>query len=422
MPAPADVTHWLRGRALAVPAAVAAVCGAFGAVPLAGQAVCDRPWALEETLRLGSVDGDGMLTYVRDLAIGPDGRIYLLQSWDPIRVFRPDGRPAGRIGRQGEGPGEWPSPLSHVGWRGDTLWVSHRLGTQFLSADGEEFRRVSFRIRLPAEGSHLNPGRPLPDGTFLPYRTVNEDSRLFLKADRAALRRVSASGSIVDTLAMVERHLGPYALEHETDRYGWGVMISHPLGPWSGESWLPVAATPDGQAIVLIGEVRDDREDASFDLLRIRFDGDTLLRRAVPYEPRPITRAEASVQRERMADRLARGGSPWDTSNPERKRRIGRELISFPANYPPVRRILAGDDGSMWLLREAWPDPADVWEIYGEDGELEGSVRIEGPPDHEDWDPRLRILRASRTEVWAATLGEFDVPYVHRYRVDRTCR
>lgn len=416
------MTRLLRIRALAAVAVIAAAGGLCGAARTAAQEVCDRPWELEETLRLGSVDGDGMLTFVRDLAVGPDGRVYLLQSWDPIRVFGPDGRPAGTIGRQGEGPGEWPSPLHGLGWRGDTLWVRHRLGTQFLSADGEEIRRVSFRIRLPREGSQLNPGRPLPDGTFLPGRAVNEEEHLFLKADRAALRRVSAAGEIVDTLAIVERHLGSYALEHETDRYGWGVMLSHPLGPWSGESWLPVAATPDGSAVVLIGEVRDDREDASFDLLRIRFDGDTLLRRAVPYEPRPITRDEQSLQRERMAGRLARGGSPWDTSDPERKRRIGRELISFPERYPPVRRIVAGGDGSMWLLREAWPDPADVWEIYDEDGRLEGSVRIEEPADPEDWDPRLRILRASRTEIWATTRGAFDIPYVHRYRVDRACR
>ncbi|WP_428277308.1 hypothetical protein [Candidatus Palauibacter sp.] len=416
------MTRLLRIRAVAAVAAVAAAGGLCGPARTAAQEVCDGPWELEETLRLGSVDGDGMLTYVRDLAIGPDGRVYLLQSWDPIRVFWPDGRPAGTIGREGQGPGEFPRPLRNLGWLADTLWVSHGLGTQFLATDGSELDRVSFVIGLPAEGSTLRPGRPLPDGTFLPYRMVNQDSDRFLKADRAALRRVSAAGEIIDTLAIVERHLGSYALEHETDRYGWGVMTEHPLGPWWGESGLPVAATPDGSAVVLIGEVRDDREDASFDLLRIRFNGDTLLRRAVPYKPRPITRAEQSLQRERMADRLARGGSPWDTSDPERKRRIGRELISFPEYYPPVRRIVAGGDGSMWLLREAWPDPADVWEIYDEDGRLEGSVRIEEPADPENWDPRLRILRASRTEIWATTRGAFDVPYVHRYRVDRACR
>ncbi len=415
------MTRLRRIRAAAALVGVAAGYVAFGAAPLAGQEVCERPWELEETLRLGSVDGDGALTYVRDLAIGPDGRVYLLQSWDPIRVFWPDGRPAGTIGREGQGPGEFPAPPRQVGWLGDTLWISHRLGTQFLSADGSEIDRVSFRIRLPEEGSNLNPGRPLPGGAFLPSRTVNEDLDRFLKADRAALRRVSASGEVVDTLAIVERHLASRTLEHETDRYGWGVMTSHPLGPWAGESWLPVAATPDGSAVVLIGEVREDRADASFDLLKIRFDGDTLLHRAVPYEPRPVTRAEASLQRELKADQLARGGSPWDTGNPGRKRRIGREIITFPEHYPPVRRIVAGGDGSIWLLREAWPDPADVWEIYAEGGELEGSVRIEGPPDHKDWEPRLRILRAGRTEVWATAPGEFGVPYVHRYRVNRNC-
>ena len=414
--------HLVRTRALSTAvSAVAAAGGLCGAARTAAQEACDGPWVLEETLRLGSVDGEGVLTYVRDLAIGPDGRVYLLQSWDPIRVFWSDGRPAGRIGRQGEGPGEWPAPLSDLGWRGDTLWVRHRFGTQFLLADGEEVRRVSFRIPLPLEGSRLNSGRPLPDGTFLPGRTVNEDSHLFLKADRAALRRVSATGEIVDTLAIVERHLASHTLEHETDRYGWGVMTEHPLGPWSDENWLPVAATPDGFAVVLIGEVRDDEEDASFDLLRIRFDGDTLLHRAIPYQPKRITRAEQSRQRDRLGARFAGSSVPWDTGDPERRRRIGREMITFPEHYPPVRGILAGDDGSMWLLREAWPSPADIWEVYDENGELEGSVRIEGSPDHEDWDPRLRIIRVSRTEIWATTRGEFDVPYVHRYQVKRNC-
>ena len=37
------------------------------------------------------------------------------------------------------------------------------------------------------------------------------------------------------------------------------------------------------------------------------------------------------------------------------------------------------------------------------------------------WSPRLGIALASRDEVWGTTLDEYEVPYIHRYRVDRTC-
>ena len=37
------------------------------------------------------------------------------------------------------------------------------------------------------------------------------------------------------------------------------------------------------------------------------------------------------------------------------------------------------------------------------------------------WQPWLAILSASRTEVWATTTDDLEVPYIHRYRVDRDC-
>lgn len=393
--------------------------------PLPGQ-VCDAPWRLEETLRLGSADGEVTFSRVTDLAIGPDGRIYVLLLWDPVHVFHPDGQPSGTIGGEGGGPGEFPSPPSRLGWRGDTLWVSHRLGAQFLLADGTEIRRVSYRIPVPTEGSYLTPGTPLPDGNFLPARAVTDDEHLFIKADRVPLLRLSASGEVIDTLAVVERHLADFAVERETDRNWWGLMMEHPLGPWSGEAWLPAAATPDGSAIVLVGSVREEPGGASFDLLRLRFDGDTLLSRRIEYRPRSIGRAEEALQREAFGASLAQDDVPesmrrLSRQEADRRRRIGSDLIRFPAFFPPVRGIVAGDDGSMWLLRDAWPSVADVWEVYDADGRLEGSVRIEGPPDHDDWTPRLRILHADRTEVWGATTGEFGVPYIHRYRIDRSC-
>jgi len=409
--------------------AAAAIIGTcvLPAATLGQEPACETPWQLEETLRLGSASGEVTLSPVRTLTTGPDGRIHLIQSWDHhVSVFTSDGRPEGRIGRAGSGPGEFASDPRRMGWRADTLWVSDRFVTQFFLADGTPVRQVSFRVPMTAEGSRFAPGTPLADGTFLPYRTVNEQAERFLLRQRAPLRRLSASGEIVDTIAMVERHLADYAIHRETDSRGFGMMLPHPLAPASGESWLPVVAVADGSAVVFIGEVRPGDEPPTFDLLTIGIAGDTLLHRAVPYVPLPVTRDERMLMRERFA--AGRAGDftperlrpPWGLRDAERRRRIAREAITFPETHPPVRRILAGRDGSIWLLREAWPHPTNLWEVYDAEGNLEGSVRI-GDPSTGDADHRPYVFQASRTELWAQTRSELDVPHVIRYAVLRGC-
>ncbi len=115
---------------------------------------------------------------------------------------------------------------------------------------------------------------------------------------------------------MIDRHLADHAIHRETDGRGFGMMAPHPLAPANGESWLPVAAVADGSAVVFVGEVRPE----------------------------------------------------WGIPDAERRRRIARDAITFPEYHPPVRRILAGRDGSIWLLREAWPRDASFWEVYDEEG------------------------------------------------------
>ena len=411
-------------------ARVAAAVGGilFFPTAIAGQdSACDTPWQLNETLRLGSMHGEVTLSPVRALETGPDGRIYLIQSWDHhVSVFLPDGSPAGRIGRAGSGPGEFASDPRRMGWRADTLWVSDRFSTQFFLADGTPVRQVSFRIPISAEGSRFAPGTPLADGTFLPYRTVSEQAERFLLGQRAPLRRLSASGEIVDTIAMIERHLADHAIHRETDSRGFGMMLPHPLAPSNEESWLPVVAVPDGSAVVFIGEVHSEDEPPTFDLLRIGIAGDTLLHTAVPYVPLPVTRDERVLMRERFAAGRAgdftpeRLRAPWGVQDAERRRRIAREAITFPETHPPVRRILAGGDGSIWLLREAWPHPVNVWEVYDEEGNLEGSVRF-GDLSTGDADYRPYVFQASRSELWAQTRSELDVPHTIRYEVLRRC-
>src|SRR5688572_5978595 len=96
-------------------------------------------WLAEETLSIGSVDDpEQALVSVGGVRLGADGRIHVVQARDyQIRVYGPDGQLLTRIGRQGEGPGEFMS-INGIGLRGDTLYASDfRLNRlSFFAPDG----------------------------------------------------------------------------------------------------------------------------------------------------------------------------------------------------------------------------------------------------------------------------------------------
>lgn len=110
---------------------------------------------------------------------------------------------------------------------------------------------------------------------------------------------------------------------------------------------------------------------------------------------------------------------------PERRpegvvRRAVRRVFSMPDVLPPLRRVRAGDDDTIWLLREDEDDARDVWEVFDGAGRLIGRVESPKAPSifhRSGWSP----LRLTRDEVRASLQGDYDEPYVVQYRVANAC-
>ena len=395
-------------------------------VGMRGQAACPVAWKLEEVLRIGSLESTDLVASVRDLAIGPDSTLYVAQAMVPaVTVFSLDGRALRRIGRAGQGPGEMQLSAVAVGWIGDTLWIADVNRIQLFTTDERRPEQIiHFSRGVPEEGSTLTPGRMLADGTLVGRRRITDGRAVSSRGENPglALRRLSRSGEVLDTIATVE--WPGNGVENERDP---GLFPGrHPLRdlPPIGLGEYLTALKPDGSAVVQIGNVHEDATPPTFDLLVITIRGDTLLQRSVEYEPREVTGA----MERRLADEYAgwRAGDYTQSSELEttleRRRRAARRVFWVPEYLPPVRQVVAGTDGTIWLLREMREDRIDLWEVYDSGGTLEGTVEIgEGRSSLVPWDPRLAVARASRDEVWGATYGEFGIPYLHRYRVDRTC-
>ena len=123
-----------------------AMLGVLAAASLAaaGESPRDGTTVLRahEVWRLGS-DDETIIGLPYDVALGPDGNIYVLdiKTFD-VKVLSPKGELLRTIGRKGEGPGEFSSPSSLVFLSKDVVGVSQAQPGRIVgAAPGRSIRR-----------------------------------------------------------------------------------------------------------------------------------------------------------------------------------------------------------------------------------------------------------------------------------------
>ncbi len=160
----------MRLSLIDAPLALAA-CGGGAEVAFEGSA---PTWTVEgPDLRIGAIDDpDYAFGRVGVLADGPDGMLYSMHPHEvEIRRWSADGAPAGTVGREGEGPGEFVRPRS-IGFFGDSLWVmdSRAFRVSYFDLEGTFLGAVSPAVDIGSRETFPNdparPERPLRDGPF----------------------------------------------------------------------------------------------------------------------------------------------------------------------------------------------------------------------------------------------------------------
>ena len=397
LPAPALASF----LALALTTVLATACGSDGdraANPFAG-----TPWTVDgPELRIGSVDDPeyvfGPLTV---LAQGPDGLLYTAHWREAtVRRWGPDGTPAGSVGREGEGPGEFRA-VEGLGFFGDSLWVWDGRGyrVSYFDLAGNFLGSTSPKVDIgSAEGSPPRPSTPLRDGTFVGRAPGWSQEIALGNLTGTPYVRMAADGQ---TLAHI------WTLPYEPHdvfailRDGGGSFSSQPFG-----DDFRATAGPRG-LLVLDRRVWTGTGEPTVTVSRIDLDGDTLFTAAVPYEPVPLPaeRFDSVVAEwaERWSDRGRFSASAADV----------REAMYRPSHLPAVSAMLEAQDGTIWLRRF---DP-----VQSETGELMTEWWVldsEGAPLSRALMPSdLSVRTISEDTVWGVERDELDVEYVVRYRL-----
>ncbi|NIM50071.1 MAG: 6-bladed beta-propeller [Gemmatimonadales bacterium] len=170
--------------------------------PAAGVWHSQAGWRIEETLRIGSPEGQGPDVFGRITAIEVDtaGRIYVFDGFArELRVFGPDGDFVTSVGRRGAGPGEFEGVVGMSLSPDGAIWLVDPENARYAAIQGDDFemhRRDAPLYRLPWVGGFTAEG-VLYDAVVLPGQGRAGESLL----------RVGPAGAVTDTLPIATPEL-----------------------------------------------------------------------------------------------------------------------------------------------------------------------------------------------------------------------
>ncbi len=415
------------GTAGLVVLSVAACAG--GAEPTANSNDIDQApqLGLVEELRLGSFDDPEQgFSRVFRADVDRDGNLYAFESSESaIRVYSREGALLRRIGREGEGPGEFSGSVQ-FGVVGDTIWAinSGLSRISLFTREGELLsaeRYVDAQLQVKGRLVTVRPRTMREDGGFLGWassvRSVGDVEITETRADvPMPLILFDATGVILDTIGWTHRpppRLVPPA-DYESDFRvaevaGRRLMVPSP--PSTLPNWYP---TTTGYISVEIPHPTPD--EGKLMLAWVDLQGDTIHKRDFEYLPRPYAQEDLkSIALQAIGGggmMGALGGASSDERSPEEMDAAANQLLAemrFPSHEPGVTLPSVMSDGSLWF-RRAYPanETEAHWVLIEPDGDVQGEVSLPA---------NARPLWSDGETVWVSEPDDFDVPWLVRYRI-----
>jgi len=325
---------------------------AIGALLCAGQPVvayAQVPTKLISVRRLSAETHD--LSSLSAVAIGPNGTVVVTQGQDrSLRFFSKDLKPLKSVGRSGEGPGEFQS-LKSVVWSGQKLLVMDARLARIseFSQTGAYVGSVPFALALlpgaHAEYRQLSPQRVVGPSEILSLAVLGTRGAFSLWVIVS-----DASGTFLRTVAAVPAD--------RCELEGPSVSVMMPYCPRAlvgySHSGVRIATGSLEKTSGTTGEFRVKTYFSSGS-------ADLSVSIKVPLErvPRSISDSvvKALYARVPQAQSLLRG------------KRI-------PGSYPPVRELVVGEDGAVWLRVYETTAKGSMWWLVTPTGKVGATIRL----------------------------------------------
>lgn len=378
----------------------------------------DRPLTVEvsEVYRAGGLDAPPWAEFgrIRDVAFGPDGTLYILdQQASQVHAVDRDGRYAGPVGSEGQGPGEYQLPTGlTVGPEGDVLVRDTRNGSYVLFRDGVYVDNV----RPDGSLGRVSEVALGPGGWLVGRPSLIMASRQGSAAVEASYL-VEGGGTVdgVTHLPLVRVHMQRGDPEVVDELWiaprGTDGGSAPQLAYWPEMRW---AVLPDGSVAVA------DSTSWSIRVRRAHL-GEANLRLVRPLPPIPTTDRIREAELERRAEEPGRGGGgavAFGGTEEERSEALARArermleaTVRFWPEIQAIQGLRADPAGRLWVARAARdsddPSVGGPIDLIGADGTYLGTIQGMTLPD---------AFGPDGLAVWVEE-GEMEVPIVVVRRV-----
>ena len=316
-----------------------------------------------------------------------------LEDDKTVRWFGRDGAEERRVGRAGEGPGEYGS-VALIGTLGDSLllWDGQLDRATVLAPDGATARtfRPAFADTSVAFGMAVS--GVFSDGRVLLAGRSGARSEMpsGLRRDTIPLAVASREGLVQQVLTRVHSHENVIVTGQ-----GFVTMLPRPFG-------ARTALTTDGNALLV--------SDGEFDeVVRHPLDGSAITIYRLDRPRRLIALTEVEHQRRRLTQQVEQLPEPIGQAVADAMASVG-----VPTVYPAHDRILVDGGGAIWLREDIGPRRAEVearrWDVIDRDGRWLGLVTTPA---------RLEVFQVTRDRVIGVWRDENDVEHLRVHRLSR---
>ncbi len=358
-------------------------------------------WTAEPEYGFGDrLEGDALFGFITSVRANADGsRIHVLDSGaEDVTIWTPDGALIQRVGRSGEGPGEFANPYT-LTLRDDGFHVIDNRRVTTFTSGGAVTGTAALPRGLELGHSPLQYRDIFPDGSHMavptfPWATV-DGSPWGELVEESPLLRISreADSWEVDTLAM--RNVGNTWLRFPVGGNRDPAVARH---PWLADDLFAVDPL---NGTVVVGRIQT-MPPGVLELIEISTAGDTLWTRRIQLPPIAIEQQDIDDGLDRLASRVA--GQSGDTVPSGRLRRSIRDAMTIPAHWPATRGIILMSNGEIWF-RPAGHENPEIWYAVRK-GVVRGTIRRIVVPES------LRPRDVNDTHLWGTRQDEMDVQYV----------
>jgi hypothetical protein len=339
------------------------------------------------------------LSFIRDMTVDSAGRIYVLEKTDQtVRIYDANGRAIKKLGRKGEGPGEFTYALKLL-IRGDTVVVLEPPLNR-VTWFPPDIRGVRTVRVLPKTSSPSSIMSLWPSGYLVSTGSAVGQSA----GGSAAYVAVDTAGKVGATIVNTRPMPRPFIIisrrqgERSTKNGSRGYM-AQPLG-----RHMFGGVAPD-EATLVTGEEKNS--DALFGKCMIVLTardarGQTRWTRDLTCERVPFTSAHLTALLDSFAKPKRIGGAIYVAD-----RKMLEDSLFKTATWPVVTDSKIGVDGTIWLQQGGPATGGDRYWRLSPTGVPETSVELP---------PGFVLKAASRSKLWGWRLDADGLPVVERYR------